>query len=602
MKQTIIRGSRFASRTAWLLRAVLFVFSVVVPVMVVYEFGYPINESTRLLIHNAYRVILAVEWVVITMIYVLGLGRDSGGVLSHHIVRTAVYVMVSAVVVLHQAVTIGWLQPDLFIGALINMVAVRIALLIVSVAQISRMITGFLGRKTNPSLILASSFALIIIVGSLLLLLPRCTFGELSWIDSLFVSTSAVCVTGLTPFDLSTTFTLTGQVVILILIQVGGLGIMTLTSFFGLFFSGGRTFSGQMVVGDILSTENLNSLLHTITKIIVVTLSIEAIGAFFLYISVYNAGVMNSSDALYFAIFHSISAFCNAGFSTLSGNLADPLIAALSSIRYVVCLLIICGGIGFPLFSNFLSFLAHKFRNMLRRIYGIRPVVKPHLWSLNNFIVVRTTLCLLVGGFVLFLVLEWNNSLSGMDLGEKLSQAFLMSVTPRTAGFNGVNLNGMLPSSILLTILLMWIGGAPQSTAGGIKVTTFFVAFKNIFSSSSRVGRLDVNHREIPHSSVARAFGVIALSLMTIGVAVFLMSIFDPEIPLANLVYEVVSAISTVGLSLSTTPLLTQYSKIVLILLMFAGRVGIVSLLLVFLRHKTQQKPYSWPEENILIN
>ncbi|MEG0033888.1 MAG: potassium transporter TrkG, partial [Mucinivorans sp.] len=258
---------------------------------------------------------------------------------------------------------------------------------------------------------------------------------------------------------------------ILILIQIGGLGIMTITSFFGLFFAGGRSFSGQMVVGDMLSTERLSSLLHTIVRILVVTFSIEAIGAIFLYFAIINAGVMDQSDALYFGIFHSVSAFCNAGFSTLSQGLADPILAALNSVRYVIGLLIIFGGIGFPIFSNFLSIFAHKFRNILRSIYGIRPTVRPRLWSLNSFIVVRTTTVLVISASVLFLIMEWNATLDGMPFVEKLSQAFLMAVTPRTAGFNGVDLTQMIPASMLLTIALMWIGGAPQSTAGGIKVT-----------------------------------------------------------------------------------------------------------------------------------
>ncbi|MEF9950051.1 MAG: potassium transporter TrkG, partial [Mucinivorans sp.] len=394
----------------------------------------------------------------------------------------------------------------------------------------------------------------------------------------------------------------TGQLIILILIQIGGLGIMTITSFFGLFFAGGRSFSGQMVVGDMLSTERLSSLLHTIVRILVVTFSIEAIGAVFLYFSLINQGVMSHSDALYFGIFHAVSAFCNAGFSTLDQGLANPMLASLNSVRYIISFLIIFGGIGFPIFSNFLSILAHKFRNVLRWIYGIRPTVRPRLWSLNSFIVVKTTIVLISGAFVLFLVLEWNATLEGMAFTEKISQAFMMAVSPRTAGFNSIDLTQMVPASILITIALMWIGGAPQSTAGGVKITTVYVAVKNIFAATSASRRLEVHRRQVPTSSVARAFAVIVLSLITISVALVLLSLFDPEIPMVNLLYEAVSAISTVGLTLSTTPLLSEYSKIIIILLMFAGRVGLVSLLLVFVRRNTTPKPYTYPEENLLIN
>lgn len=584
-----------------ILKVVLFVLCVITPIMVVYEFGYAIDGATKAIIHNAYRGMLNLEWLVITLLYVLGL-KTGRSIISHNVWRGVVYSLVSVVVLFQLALVFGWLQGDWLLLSITSLPVVRGALLVVSIAQISRSITGLLGRKTNPSLILASSFAFIIIVGALLLMLPKSTVEDISWINALFVSTSAVCVTGLTPVDVYSTFTTTGQLVILILVQIGGLGIMTITSFFGLFFAGGRTFSGQMVVGDILSTERLSSLLHTLARILVVTFSIEAIGAFMLYLSVSSLGTMSEGEALYFGIFHAVSAFCNAGFSTLEGNLANPMLASLNSVRYVISFLIICGGIGFPIFSNFLSILAHKFRNVLRAIYGIRPTIRPHLWSLNSYIVVRTTIYLIVSSFILFLVFEWNASLASMGIWEKFSQGFLMAISPRTAGFNGVDSSTMIPASLMLTIVLMWIGGAPQSTAGGIKVTTIYVAMKNVLASTKSANRLEVHRRRVPSSSVARAFGVVVLSLSVIGIAVILISLLEPQVPLVNVVYEVVSAISTVGLSLSTTPVLCDISKIILILLMFAGRVGLVSLLLVFVKNSTVPKPYSYPEENIMIN
>lgn len=584
-----------------ILKVVLFVLCVITPIMVVYEFGYAIDGATKAIIHNAYRGMLNLEWLVITLLYVLGL-KTGRSIISHNVWRGVVYSLVSVVVLFQLALVFGWLQGDWLLLSITSLPVVRGALLVVSIAQISRSITGLLGRKTNPSLILASSFAFIIIVGALLLMLPKSTVEDISWINALFVSTSAVCVTGLTPVDVYSTFTTTGQLVILILVQIGGLGIMTITSFFGLFFAGGRTFSGQMVVGDILSTERLSSLLHTLARILVVTFSIEAIGAFMLYLSVSSLGTMSEGEALYFGIFHAVSAFCNAGFSTLEGNLANPMLASLNSVRYVISFLIICGGIGFPIFSNFLSILAHKFRNVLRAIYGIRPTIRPHLWSLNSYIVVRTTIYLIVSSFILFLVFEWNASLASMGIWEKFSQGFLMAISPRTAGFNGVDSSTMIPASLMLTIVLMWIGGAPQSTAGGIKVTTIYVAMKNVLASTKSANRLEVHRRRVPSSSVARAFGVVVLSFSVIGIAVILISLLEPQVPLVNVVYEVVSAISTVGLSLSTTPVLCDISKIILILLMFAGRVGLVSLLLVFVKNSTVPKPYSYPEENIMIN
>lgn len=590
------------------MRAVLSVLCVVVLLVVVYEFGYKTDQITLGLIHTSYSSLLGGMWLLITLLYLPWFSSPSPKKhpSSYHLWRVVLYGAVTTVVVVQAAA--GWelISPHGWVAWFTSKTMVRTALIVLSIVQISRTVTGFLSKKTNPSLILASSFALIIAVGMLLLMLPNSTTasGSLGWIDALFVSTSAVCVTGLSPIDVSTAFTPLGQGIILVLIQVGGLGIMTITSFFGLFFTGARSFSGQMAVGDMLSTERLGSLLRTLGRIIGVTLSIEAAGAVLLYMSLDHSQAIQGIQAVWFSVFHAISAFCNAGFSTLSGNLADPAIAHLNSVRYIIGVLIIFGGIGFPIFSNFLSIIAHKFRNTVRRIYGIRPTIHPRLWNLNTYIVLRTTATLIVGALVLFLALEWNHSLAGLAWDEKLSHAFLMSVTPRTAGFSGVDLMTMVPASIVLTIALMWIGGAPQSTAGGIKVTTFYVAMKNIRPSAGApgVGRLEVHHRQVPESSVRRAFSVIGLSITVIAVSVGLLSFLQPELGILPLFYEVVSAISTVGLSLATTPLLTDGSKIVVIFLMFAGRVGLVALLAAILRTPSVPKPYKYPEENILIN
>lgn len=592
-----VRGlfAQFVRRTDQLLRLLLFFVSIAVPILIVYRFGFPISATVKGQIMGAFHVILAIQWVLIALMLVL-----VGHRVKVRVSRIVGFAIFTVIAVLDFSLHAHFLHSDHFLRLVTHDMVVMVTSAAVSVAQISRYVTSLLSRRTTPSMILAGSFLIIIIIGSLLLKLPNCTVNGISYTDSLFVATSAVCVTGLTPIDISTELTTTGMVVLLFLIQIGGLGIMTITSFFGLFFAGSRSFAGQMVVGDLLATNQLSSLLRTLVRIIAVTLSIEAIGALFLYGSAVDSGHFSGSEALFFGVFHSVSAFCNAGFSTLSGNLADPKIQALSSIQWVVSALIIFGGIGFPIFSNFLSIVAYKMKNFFRWIYGIRPLVRVHLWSLNTYIVVRTTLILLAVGWGGFLALEWNASLAGFSFAEKLSQGFLMAVTPRTAGFSGVSLSTMMPASVLLTIALMWIGGAPQSTAGGIKVTTFYVAIKNIFFAASSRDTLEVHHRTIPSSSVARAFSVIALSLFIIAMTVAMLSILEPHVELSRLVFEVVSAISTVGLSLDLTPHLGDMSKYILILLMFMGRVGLISIFVLFIR-RTRHKPYSYPNENILI-
>lgn len=582
----------------------LLLLSVVTPILVIYHMGFVLLESEIETLSQSYRFILIAQWALVTTMLLFGFGGNTPSKRKGATIffRLSLYLFVTFVAVFEVALHYNWLVKDELIGALTSNAVVMTIIMFVSGTVLSRWITSILGRKTSPSMLLATSFMLIILIGSLLLKLPKATVAELSYIDSLFLSTSAVCVTGLSPVDISQTLTTTGLVILLFLIQIGGLGVMTITSFFGLFFAPSRNFAGQMVVGDLLSTNKINELLRLLANIIIVTLSIEAIGALFLFSSFSSTGQFSVGESWFLAIFHSISAFCNAGFSPLSGNLADPVIAHLNTTRWVVGFLIIFGGIGFPIFSNFLRYLALLFTNTIRKLNGIRPKIHPRMWHLNTYIVLRVTLFLVVGGWVAMLLLEWNASLLGMSLPEKLSHSFLMAITPRTAGFNGVEMGAMLPASILITTLLMWIGGAPQSTAGGIKVTVAYIAICNIFSSNKSSAQITTHYRHIPASSIYRAFGVITLSISVIATAVLIITIFDGHLGIGKITFEVVSALSTVGLSLGITAELSNVSKAILIVLMFVGRVGLISVLVLFFRPSSlRPKPYTYPEEDILI-
>ena len=230
----------------------------------------------------------------------------------------------------------------------------RIAILLLySLLQLSSSLVRLLGRRTNPSLILASSFLVIIFIGAGLLMLPRATYHGISWIDALFTATSATCVTGLVSVDVPSTFTLEGQIIIIMLIQIGGLGVMTLTSFFALFFMGNTSLYNQLVVGDMISSNSLNSLLSTLLYILGFTLAIEGIGMVIIWYSIHNTLGMTLQQEIYFAAFHSVSAFCNAGFSTLPGNLGNAAVMQNHNLLFItVSFLIILGGIGFPILVN----------------------------------------------------------------------------------------------------------------------------------------------------------------------------------------------------------------------------------------------------------
>ncbi len=274
-------------------------------------------------------------------------------------------------------------------------------------------------------------------------MLPRCTVDGISWVNALFVSTSAVCVTGLVPVDVATTFTSLGQLVIIILIQIGGLGVMTLTCVFAMFFMGNTSVYNQLAVRDMISSDSLSSLLSTVIYILFFTLVIEGAGMLVLFLSIHGTLGMTVQQEMVFAAFHSISAFCNAGFSTLSENLGNPLVMQHHNLLYItISVLIILGGIGFPILVNFKHIAGYHLK---RLFYFIRTGKRDrqrirHLYNLNTKIVLLTTLILLTGGTIAILLFEWNGAFAGMSMPDKWVQAFFNATCPRTAGFTSIGL------------------------------------------------------------------------------------------------------------------------------------------------------------------
>lgn len=457
-----------------------------------------------------------------------------------------------------------------------------------AILNLSNAIIRLLGKRTNPSLILAVSFFVIILIGTGLLILPRSTVAGISWIDALFVSTSAVCVTGLTPVDVATTFTIEGQIIIALLIQIGGLGVMTLTSFFAVFFMGNTSLYNQLVLKDMINSDSLNSLISTLVYILGFTLVIEGGGMFLIWCSIHNTLGMTMNQELFFAAFHSVSAFCNAGFSTLSGNLGNSMLLTNHNMLYVtISFLIILGGIGFPILVNFKDIIFRK------RTY--------RLLNLNTRIVLVTTCILLVGGTGLMALFEWHGAFAGMSVMDKIVQSFFNAVCPRTAGFTSVDLTAMSLQTILLYTILMWIGGAAQSTAGGIKVNAFAAAVLNLRSVLRGNERVEAFGREISLNSIRRSNATILLSFVVLFLFIFVLTILEPEISLLKIVFECVSALGTVGSSLDATHLFGDYGKLILAFLMFIGRIGLITLMMGIITPNKNTR-YRYPSDSIIIN
>ena len=479
-----------------------------------------------------------------------------------------------------------------------------VVLSVLSLLQLSNGLVRLLGKRTNPSLILAVSFFIIILVGTGLLMLPRCTISGISWVDSLFISTSAVCVTGLTSVDLTTTFTTEGFVVILLLIQIGGLGVMTLTSFFALFFMGNTSLYNQLVVRDMVNSKSLGSLLSTLLYTLGFTLVIETMGMITIWLSIHGTMDMNLEEELAFAVFHSISAFCNAGFSTLPGNLGNPLMMNNHNLFYaLISILVILGGIGFPILVNLKEIIFYRLKRMTQFLLRKNKVSAKsvQLYNLNTRIVVTMTFLLLAAGTLILLAFEWNHAFAGMSIAEKCTHAFFNAACPRTAGFSSVDFSLFGIQSILIYILLMWIGGGAQSTAGGIKVNAFAVVILNLAAVIRGSQRVEVHGRELAHDSIRRSNATVVMSLIILFVSIFLLSWLEPTLPLLSLTFEAVSALSTVGSSLNLTPLLQESSKLVIVVLMFVGRVGLITMMLGIVKQKKNTK-YKYPSDNIIIN
>ena len=479
-------------------------------------------------------------------------------------------------------------------------------LLLISFIELSDAVITSLGRKSNPALMMAVSFLFIIMVGSGMLLMPRCIQHgvHLSWIDSLFTATSAVCVTGLTTIDVPSTFTCLGQLIVMLLIQVGGLGVMTITSFFALFFMGNTSIYNQMQVQDMVSSKSLASLWSTLLNIIGFTAFLELAGAVMIFLNIHGTIGLDLRHELFFSVFHAVSAFCNGGFSNYQDGMSAPVLMEGHCWLYIIlALLIIFGGIGYPVLVNLKAAVSRHAKVLWKWINGHRyaSLNIPNLFDLNTKIVLRTTTLLIVIGTVLIAFFEWNNTFAGMPIHEKLTQAFFNAVSPRTAGFISVNLNHMCIQSVFIYTILMWIGGASQSTAGGVKVNAFAVAFLNIRAIIHGTTRVEFAGRELSSDSIRRANAAVFVSLIVLGIFIFLITLTEPNQPLKAIVFECVSAFATVGSSLGLTPELHDTSKALIVVLMFIGRVGLVTMAQGLLKQYKNQN-YKLPQDNITIS
>ncbi len=448
----------------------------------------------------------------------------------------------------------------------------------------------------NPFILFIGSFIIVILIGTFFLLLPSATIEPISFKDALFTATSAVCVTGLLSIDSATEFTLFGQSIMLALIQLGGLGMLTFTSFFAYFFKSGSSFKEGLFMKNVLGDERLGNAMQTTVRIVIFSLAVEAVGAVFIYDATRHLAIENR---VFFSIFHAISAYCNGGFSTMEGGLQAAGLQYNYYLHWILMILIIFGGLGYFISFNFIRYIKQFFINLFQKRKK-RSMVR--MITLNTKIVVYTTAILLVGGTLALYFTEYNTVLQDHESTfGKWTTAMFSSITARTTGFKIVNYTDFSVPGLLLIILLMWIGASPASTGGGIKTSTFALGILNVFSIARNKKHIEIGTRRVAPVAVKRAFAIMVISLMSIGVGIMSLLIFDPQFSLMEVAFEVFSAFGTVGLSMGITDHLSETSQYILILTMFLGRIGLINLMSGILS-KLRSESYQYPEENILIN
>lgn len=433
-------------------------------------------------------------------------------------------------------------------------------------------------------------FLTTIAIGTILLILPWATTepGFNHPITALFTATSAVCVTGLIVVDTGTYYTGFGQLIILLLIQLGGLGYMTATTFLLLLLGRRFRLKEKLAIQQSLDQPGMAGVLQLVKSIIAATIIIE-ISAIFVMMLVFSRDY-GQSYGLWLSIFHSISAFNNAGFSLFSDSLVQY--ARSPIINLVITLLIILGGIGYQVMME--SFYWMRDRLAGRSERGV--------FSLHFKIVTSTTIFLLFFGTLAFFIAEFNNpdTLDNFNLGNKLMAAWFQSVTTRTAGFNSIDIGKMSGAGLLLTIAFMFIGASPGSTGGGIKTTTFRVLWNTAKTVLQGRHQVLCYQRQIPTELVFKAVGVIMASMFTAIGGTIVICISDPNLPAIDILFEVVSAIATVGLSTGITASFSPFAQLVLVAIMYVGRVGVLLLMTAILGDPTPTT-VRYPEEELLV-
>lgn len=469
---------------------------------------------------------------------------------------------------------------------------IQLYFLVIVAIEVGKASQKFLNSNMSPYTLLNLSFIFIISIGTLLLLMPEMTYSkDISFIDSLFTSTSACCVTGLITLDTATFFTYKGQFVIMMLIKLGGLNILSFAAFFASFYKESSGLKYQTLIKDLFNSDYLSDSKVILRKVLLFSFIIEFIGFIFIFLG-WNENVhfIDLKEKVFYSIFHSISAFNNAGFSLYTNNLFESYVRNSYIVHVTIAMLIIFGGLGFYSINDI--FNIKKLKNNRTKMWNKLEV--------NTKIVLSVSFFLIIIGAIIIFVLEYNNTLNTDTLIVKISNSIFQSISARTAGFNTIDISLFLQPTLLIIIILMFIGASPGSTGGGIKTTTFYLILKAVSSTVTGKKHIETYHRNISFSNVDKAFTIIIFSLSIIFLSSIALSITEPNINYINLLFEEVSAYGTVGLSTGITSSLSSFGKIIIIISMFIGRVGPLSIAF-SISKKVKTSNYKYADVNVMI-
>ncbi|MEG1255432.1 TrkH family potassium uptake protein [Clostridium sp.] len=432
--------------------------------------------------------------------------------------------------------------------------------------------------------ILALGFAILIFVGACLLTLPMSSsIGEgTNFLDALFTSTSATCVTGLVTLDTGTHWSVFGQIIIITLIEIGGLGFMSFATFISVLVGRKITLKSRLLVQEAMNTFSIQGLVKMVKKVMLFTFVIQLVGA--LILSTQFIPEFGVAKGIYYSVFSSISTFCNAGFDIFGNFKSYTGYYNNSIILLTVSSLIAIGGLGFT---------------VLLELYYYKREKK---LSLHTKVVLLITTILIVGGTIGILILEYDNAatLADMNFKDKVVNSIVAAISPRTAGINSISTGEMTTAGIFLTIILMFIGGSPGSTAGGLKTSTLGIIICTVFSVIRGREDVEIFGRRLPKGLVYKAITLLIIGMSLVIIVTIILTITEPDEGFLDLLYEATSAFGTVGLSTGVTQRLSSPGKVVIITLMYLGRVGPLTVVLALLNNK-KPSPYKYPEGKILI-